>query len=443
VNDNGTVTNGSDGLSLTTHSVVSGQFLFTFEIGAGGVITGKGTGDYTEATYSPDGSYEKGPISCVVPLTGSPFTVEVSGQATYGKLTGLLENMQLHITAEGAEETNENTDCGSEFTIYATNSTILADSLAAAGQPLIFSNSALSDTTHSSSSYDNGNGTVGTDQGTWGFEISPSLSFKQAHKEAFQNLADAFSYLSGATTAALVACGALALSPPPVDAAAIPCGILFGAGAAGDAIASTFFGQMARDPVETDYRSISKPRTGHTPRIRPVHGINATQATALNSLLKAQAQMVGLASAVATAVNRYSGAALAKNTEWEHKQRAAARLYAGQLASSLATELATAKHAQSALADTVFRSVKIDTAEIRAVKESITAHGIPQSLATELADLKVPSDDLAAIRTALERANPAIIATPFTLLTALDIPDMERDARTAIQALRSIARKGT
>jgi len=170
--------------------------------------------------------------------------------------------------------------------------------------------------------------------------------------------------------------------------------------------------------------------------------MHAWQAAALNALLKAQARTVGLASAVATATNRYSGAALAKNSHWEQKQRAAARLYAGQLASSLATELADAKHAQRTLADTVLHSLKVTAAEIRAFKASVAAHGIPHSLAADLAKLKLSPGNLAAIRVELERANPAIIATPSSLLTALDYPVQERDARAAIKALRSFAKTG-
>jgi hypothetical protein len=437
VDDNGTVTNKSNDTSFVTHSVIAGQFTFTFEIGAGGAITGTGKGVFTEAIYDAEGSWKEGPISCVVGVTGLPFTAEVSGHATYGQLTGQLQQIQLNLKLDNAVETSPDQACGSHYTIYAGTSTILADSLAASDQPLTFSDAVLSDHVETSVPYDNGNGTVGSNDGTWDFAIQPSFSFAQTHKQAFQNLA----YAEGAAS---LAAGGIAVlctvAPEPVFSKA--CGVVFGVGMTADGLIALFFQWLATDPVDSHYTSVAKPVAGHTPRLSSGRGLNGAQTAALSALLQAQVREVGLAYAVATAVNRYSGAALADNTQWEQQQRAAAQRYAGQLASSLATELADAKHAQSALADTVFRSRKVHAAEIRAFQESVASHGIPDSVAADLAELEIPPGDSAAMRVELERANPAIVAAPASLLTALDFAAEARDTQAAIQALRSFASTG-
>jgi hypothetical protein len=438
--DTGTVTNGSDGLSLNTNSLIDGQLTFTFSIEPDGTIKGEGHGEYTNADYSTVGSWEKGPIGCQVPVTGSPFKVEVSGRVhvSASQRLGEIALSELNLKLNEAVETSPEQPCGSGFTIYASTSTILADSLAASQEPfLMFNADGLVTTVSKTVPYNNGNGTVGTDDGTWSFGIQPTFSVKRLFAPPLESLAVDASADGGGLGAIVELC--LTLVPPPFD---VQCVNFYTYYAAATDAQAQFYKQIADDPVDRHYTSVAKPLTGPTPRIRSVRGLNAKQAAALNALLKAQARAVGLASAVATAVNRYSGAALGDNTHWEQKQHAAARTYAGQLASSLATELTAAKHAQRALTNTVLHSLKVTATEIRAFQESVASHGIPHSLAVELANLKISPADSAAIRVELERANPAIIATQASLLTAIDFPVKERDTRAAIHALRSLARTG-
>jgi hypothetical protein len=161
--------------------------------------------------------------------------------------------------------------------------------------------------------------------------------------------------------------------------------------------------------------------------------------------MEAQIRAAGLATAVSTAVNRYSGATVADSTHWQQMQRSAARLYAGQLAASLNTELADAKHAQRILAHTAFRSLKLTTAKYRALKARVAAHGIPQPVAGDLARLGLPAGDLARVRVDLEQTaqtKAAAFPTPVSFLTALDPPTLNREILAAITALHAFARTG-
>jgi hypothetical protein len=79
--ENGTVSNPSEGLSLTTSSEIPAAFSFDFVIDPFGKISGSGSGRYYESSYTANGSWERGPIGCTVPISGSPFRVLVDGEA--------------------------------------------------------------------------------------------------------------------------------------------------------------------------------------------------------------------------------------------------------------------------------------------------------------------------------------------------------------------------
>jgi hypothetical protein len=239
--------------------------------------------------------------------------------------------------------------------------------------PVEVSEAALDDHVTKSAPYNNGNGTVGSDDITWDFAIQPSLGWAQSHKQLLQNLSYAE---TGAGLAAGAVSGGCALIPIP-DPLSKGCAAVFGVAAAGDGVLALFFQWLATDPVDSHYKSIATPLAGHIPRIRQLDGLSRAQTAAVNAFVRAEARTVSLAAAAATAVNRYSGAALADNTRWKQKQDAAARAYAGQLASSLTTELADAKLAERAVADTVLGSYTVSAAQIQGLQESIASHGIP------------------------------------------------------------------
>lgn len=453
VDDTGTVTDASDGLSLATTSTIAGRLQFEFLIRPGptltGLISGFGFGEFTEATYSADGSWEKGPISsCEVPVTALPFKVGVSGQAILSPHQfGQIDEYWLNLKLEDAEETNPDTECGSGFSIYNTTSTILAQSLSEAiaksPQPalafdepvLTFTEGSTIDYPHVLVPYDNGHGTVGTDDDTWVVAIQPSIGWKLEFKALLEAAAQVAS-VNGNIGAMAQACSAV----PEVFQS--DCAIFVTSYTSAQAALAVTLGTVSADPVDSHYRSVARPLAGHTPHVRSVRGLSVAEAAALNAQLTAKARTAALASALARAVDRYSGAAIAKNTKWKREQRAAARRYAGQLAASLASELTDAKRAQHAAAHTPLSTLRVNAAAIRAYEANVKAHGVSQAVAADLASLKLPPGDLPGIRGELERTSPATLAKPFSLLTALDFPSQERDTRSAIQALRVIARSG-
>jgi Ca2+-binding RTX toxin-like protein len=101
-----------------------GQFNYSFRI-ENGVIEGIGNGDYKTASWDLSGSNGKeGAFSCSPPVHTHPFSVRVWGWATEG-------HMYVGFDLLGAEETNDNYDCGAKFTGRATTSRFLPDSLEA------------------------------------------------------------------------------------------------------------------------------------------------------------------------------------------------------------------------------------------------------------------------------------------------------------------------
>lgn len=199
---------------------------------------------------------------------------------------------------------------------------------------------------------------------------------------------------------------------------------------------------LATDPVDRDYRAVLKPPASRALRIRAAPGLGAAKVAALNALLKAQARTVSLEFALATAINRYSGAALADNAKGRARQRAAARHYAKPLAASLAKELTDDKAAQRALTSTALHSHTVNPAEVQAFKQSVVSGGLSQSLGADLSSLRIPASDFGAIRFELERASPTLIATHPLPVTEIALPAQERAVRGAIAALRAFARSG-
>lgn len=441
-----THTDPSDGLNLTSNSEIGGKFSFNLEIGPDGELFGEGHGDYTEANYSAEGSWEKGAISCEVPVTGSAFRVTAGGKVVpvIGGKLGEFVLGGLDLTLDGAEETSPEVPCGAEFSIFETTTTILADSLAAVLEPpavglespLVLKDEGVSDTLQKDVPYDNGAGEVGSDDGTWTFVVTPTSALK-LEAQALESLALAAAGSAVLMQSVIEQC--LALIPPPFET---NCTVLFRYLSAASAAQAQSYEETADDPIDRHFTSVAKPFVGPAPPIRSLPDFDAKQAVTLERLVKADARVVGLASATATAINRYGGATLAKNAKWEHKQLVAARLYAGKLASGLAGELTDAKAASGVLAGTVLKSLKVTAAQFRASREVVREHGLPSSLTQELERLRLSTSTLARIRLDLERATAAIVSTPASLPDVLDTPLQEQQTRAAIGALRGLAKKG-
>jgi hypothetical protein len=281
--------------------------------------------------------------------------------------------------------------------------------------------------------YNNEDGTSGTRDGTWEIRLQPSLGWAQNFKAIFTSLVSVAGSEANVLAAIWQACG----SVPPIFSTS--CIATFGATTTVAAAMTLLYTELAVDPVDSHYISVAKPLFGHLPRVRAVPGLSDRDAGALNTLLSAEARTVGLASALVTAVNRFGGASLAHTAKWMRAQRRAARAYAGQLASALASELTDVKRAQHDLAATPLGSRTVTAKEIHAFKKKFASHGLPPALAADLARFRLPAADSKAIAVKFERANASLVGAPSSLLAGLDSPVKERDTESAIDALRAIA----
>ena len=104
--------------------VYTGRFVYSFNVDQNGNVRGRGHGVYNSATWHLDGNNgDKGAFGCDIPIeTVSNYDVAISGRAVDGEARPRFELV-------GAEENNDDYDCGAEYTGYATRSTYLPDSL--------------------------------------------------------------------------------------------------------------------------------------------------------------------------------------------------------------------------------------------------------------------------------------------------------------------------
>src|SRR5207302_5900787 len=92
-----------------------------------GQISGRGTGQYTQLSWSLSGTNgSNGNFSCTPTVSANPFAVDVSGQMKARVVT-------LQLSLPSAQETNEETDCGAKFKANATRTTKIPDSLRKVG----------------------------------------------------------------------------------------------------------------------------------------------------------------------------------------------------------------------------------------------------------------------------------------------------------------------
>ena len=102
----------------------TGRFVYSFTVDGFGNVRGRGHGVYNSATWRLDGrNYDQGNFGCDVPLRTSPnYTVDITGQVVDG-------NAKVEFDLVGAEEINEDYDCGADYTGLATHSAYFAESL--------------------------------------------------------------------------------------------------------------------------------------------------------------------------------------------------------------------------------------------------------------------------------------------------------------------------
>ncbi len=154
---------------LTSSSVANYQVELSYSFSVShGVVTGTGNGYYTDAHWHLSGvNGKEGSFDCEPPVTGEPFKVEVSGQASG-------HDVLLDLAIPDATETNEDTPCGANYTAYATSSHFMAESLeAVGGDALHLSSDAPTSKTLEKTSETGDSEDQKTSVYIWSFSVTP------------------------------------------------------------------------------------------------------------------------------------------------------------------------------------------------------------------------------------------------------------------------------
>ena len=192
--------------------------------------------------------------------------------------------------------------------------------------------------------------------------------------------------------AMIAAAGALAgvISAPFAFVAGVAAGMSCRLGSRWD--------QIARDPVDLNFRAIAKPKTPPVPKVAAGEGVPAAAAAGFNKLFALQAKEIGLSGAIVTSFNRSQGAHVKKQTAWEKKQVLAAGKYAAQLSALMLAEAKLRPSVRRAFSE----PLEISEDEAYDFQSSlITRASLPAALAKNLAKLGVTKAELSEIRAQL------------------------------------------
>jgi hypothetical protein len=117
----------SEEITSSSASNYQVELSFSFSVGSGGDVSGTGNGYYTDAHWHLAGvNGKEGPFDCDPPVTAGPFKVELSGHRSG-------HDVLLDLAIPEATETNENYECGSNYSGFATTSHYMAESLELVG----------------------------------------------------------------------------------------------------------------------------------------------------------------------------------------------------------------------------------------------------------------------------------------------------------------------
>jgi len=144
------------------------ELSFSFSVTQSGEISGGGSGNYADANWHLFGvNGAKGSFDCNPPITADAFKVDVSGQATGDQAT-------VSLSMPDATETNENYDCGADYTGEATTTHAISDSLTlVGGDHLDISLSAPTSIAKQKATSSGSGGDSENDQHLWSFSFTP------------------------------------------------------------------------------------------------------------------------------------------------------------------------------------------------------------------------------------------------------------------------------
>jgi hypothetical protein len=158
---------------VTSSSVSNYQveLSFSFSVSPRGDVSGGGSGYYTDAHWHLSGiNGKEGSFNCEPPVSAEPFKVEVSGHRSG-------HDVLLTLAIPDATETNQDYECGANYSGFATTTHLMSESLKLVGaDQLHLSTTAptsrtLEKTVESGSAEDHE-----TDLHIWSFSIAPPRS---------------------------------------------------------------------------------------------------------------------------------------------------------------------------------------------------------------------------------------------------------------------------
>ncbi|MGA3362653.1 MAG: hypothetical protein ABSD82_11555, partial [Solirubrobacteraceae bacterium] len=161
----------SGGITSTSIAVYKVKLSFSFSASSAGTITGSGTGHYTEASWHLSGvNGSNGSFDCMPPISTNTFKVVVAGSESAGELT-------LSLAIPDATETNQDYDCGADYSGYATTSHYMTQSLQlVGGQDLKLPASKPTTLPKTKTTRTGNSSKMTTNIDTWTFTITPANS---------------------------------------------------------------------------------------------------------------------------------------------------------------------------------------------------------------------------------------------------------------------------
>jgi hypothetical protein len=171
--------------------------------------------------------------------------------------------------------------------------------------------------------------------------------------------------------------------------AGVGVGLVFAAATAGSAWAATSYSDLAIDPPDPDFDTITQPEQPIPPVIISAEELSEPIATQFNKLLANQAVSIGLGRAVVAGINKSQTAEAANDLDARDRQLTASRRFAAEWASVLEKDARLRWDTARLLAATAFGSIPIPKVEAIRIRSEILASGWPTSIRNMLADYSI------------------------------------------------------
>lgn len=187
--------------------------------------------------------------------------------------------------------------------------------------------------------------------------------------------------------------------------AGLLCAIISGASTSHDLLAAAFHFYIALDPPDMNYTVVEQPVVPPYAQISTNDGASLGEVSAWNALFANSANQIAFARAYLTAIERADGAAIDEDFYWRAEQSNAARIFAGQLATSMFEQEALRQAAAAASEAAGRPTVSVTASDIANAQSDVAANGLPNDVAQSLVDLGATASEIADIEAQLAAVN--------------------------------------